>query len=1035
MHSDYSLLDSCTNFQDYVDLAVRDGDRAIASTEHGKPLGWISKKMACDKAGIRFIHGVEIYLTENLEDRVRDNYHTVLLAKNIDGVLELNKLVSQSCNPDHFYYTNRISFYEFLSISNNIISTSACLASPLNKLSEDHPMYEALVKKYDFLEVQAHSHPEQVEFNKRLLRLSQKYNKPLIAGTDTHSSSKYKSECRQVLIESKRKSYGDEDVFDLTYKSYDEVAAMFREQAALPEDIYMQAIENTNFLYELTEDFTLDASIKYPILYGTREADSIKLTELVEEKLADKLSAGVIPPEQEVPFREAIQEELRVFKKLGMDGFMLSMGELVSWCKGENMAIGTARGSVGGSRVAYITDIIDLNPEKWGTIFSRFCNEDRVEIGDIDIDCIEEDRPFIFEHITNRFGGDKTARVAAFGTIQSKKAIEEIGRCLDTRWRKAHPNSSNPPYSIQKISEIKKKFTENEEATMKKHPEIFYYFEGLIGTKVSQSVHPAGMVISPITLDDNYGVFDKDGERCLMMDMEEAHEVGVAKYDFLVLKTVQVIRDACNAIGIPYPKTHEIDWDDADVWTDINRNPSGIFQFESEFAAQCLKKFRAQSILDMSLVTASIRPSGASYRDDLLARKVHRNPSPMIDEVLKESNSYLVYQESVLKFLQHICGLSGSEADNVRRAIGRKDEERLQKALPRILEGYCEKSEQPREIAEEEAKSFLKIIEDASSYMFNYSHSIAYCLLGYLCGYYRYYYPHEFLTAYLNNAANDSDIITGTELAGDYGIVVTLPKWGLSRGEYFFDKGRNIIAKGLTSIKYMSETLANELYAIAKEKQYQYFVDLLYDLDKSTSIDSRQLEILVRVDFFSEFGNQRELLRMIELFVMFKKGAAKQIRKSLVDGTFLESAVSKYAVGVTKSGGVAKSYTLLDVMAILKEAENLVREAKMEDLSDLLKIQNFYDAMGYMGYISGKEEDRRKLYVMGVYPVHRKSDGRRFGYSILTKSIGSGKESRFTAFNGVFDKNPIKEGEVIFCKGYERDGKYYRLTAYDKIVI
>lgn len=380
-HSEYSLLDSCTKYTDYVDLAVRDGMKALSISEHGKPLNWTEKWAACKKAGIKYMHSVEIYLTESLEEKVRDNYHTILIAKNMDGVRELNTLVSKSCDKDHFYYTNRLSFDEFLGISNNIISTSACLASPLNKLDINHPYYERLVRKYDFLEVQPHHHPDQERFNALLLKLSKQYGKPLIAGTDTHSSSKYKAECRAMLLKAKHKSYGDEDSFDLSYKTFYELIEMFATQLVLSESECMQAIENTNALCDLTEEIELDTSIKYPILYGSRESDSQKFVETIDTLLEEKLETGVIPREQETAFRESIKEELRVFQKLHMDGFMLSMSELIRWCKSQGMAIGTARGSVGGSRIAYVTDIIDLNPEQWHTVFSRFANEDREEIG------------------------------------------------------------------------------------------------------------------------------------------------------------------------------------------------------------------------------------------------------------------------------------------------------------------------------------------------------------------------------------------------------------------------------------------------------------------------------------------------------------------------------------------------------------------------------------------------------------------------------------------------------------------------------
>ena len=381
MHTEDSLLDSCTKAQEYIDLAVRDGLKAIAFSEHGKPLEWTEKWDACNKAGLRYMHAVEIYLTEQLEPKVRDNYHTVLIAKNMDGLRELNKLVRISSQPDHTYYNNRLSFDEFLTISDNIITTSACLASPLNKLTETHPRYNELVQKYDFLEIQPHNCKAQFDFNQRLWRLAKKFGKPLIVGTDTHSSTSYKAECRAVLTEAKRKPYDDEDTLDLTYKTYDEILEMFQAQNALPEDVYTQALDNTNLLYDMTEDIKLDLSIKYPILYGSREADSEKFAEVIEQKFQAKLDAGIIPESQREAFRAAIDEEMRVFGKLNMMGFMLSMSELISWCKAQGMAIGTARGSVGGSRVAYVADIIDLNPETWHTVFSRFCNEHRTEIG------------------------------------------------------------------------------------------------------------------------------------------------------------------------------------------------------------------------------------------------------------------------------------------------------------------------------------------------------------------------------------------------------------------------------------------------------------------------------------------------------------------------------------------------------------------------------------------------------------------------------------------------------------------------------
>lgn len=738
LHSDDSILDSCSKFSEYLDLAEQQGMKAVAFSEHGKPLGWVSKKLACDQRGLKYIHAVEIYLTEQLEPRVRDNFHTVLIAKDAQGVKELNRIVSLSSDEHHSYYTNRISFEEFLSLSNHIITTSACLASPLNKLPRDHPMYESLVRRYDYLEIQPHLCDDQRLYNQQLYELSKEFGKPLIAGTDTHSASPYKAECRKVLMEYKDQSYGNEDDFDLTWHTREELENLFREQNALDEPVWMEAIENTNRMADLVEPFELDQSIKYPILYGTREKDGEVFTETVERKFAEKLSSGVIPAEQEDAFRKAIDDEMAVFKQLHMDGFMLSMSELICWCKEQGMAIGTARGSVGGSRVAYVADIIDLNPETWHTVFSRFCNVDREEIGDIDIDVVESDRPAIFKHIIGRFGERFTARVGAYGTLADLATIDAIGGALRKRWERKHCPEKfakniaekkrinwssiafdpENPWHLKRVAKIKQGFSSDPESTRRAYPELFYFYDGLHGTKQSQSVHPAGMVIAPIDLRDEYGCFQKGDDWCLVMDMDEAHDLGLAKYDFLVLKTVQVIRDTCRLIGKPYPRTHEINWNDEKVWRDMLRSPGGVFQMESAFAFDSLKKFKPQNIFDMSLVTACIRPSGASYRDDLLSGKVRQNPSAMIDKLLENNRNFLIYQEDVIAFLQQICGLSGSEADTVRRGIARKKPEVLAASMPKIIEGYCSRSDQPREKAMGELNEFLRIIEDASSYMF-----------------------------------------------------------------------------------------------------------------------------------------------------------------------------------------------------------------------------------------------------------------------------------------------------------------------------
>lgn len=695
------------------------------------------------------MHGVEVYLTATLEEKVRDNYHTVLIAKNFDGVKEINSLISMSYDDDHFYYKPRISFDEFLKISKNIISTSACLASPLNNIDESDPYFEKLIRKYDFLEVQAHDNNDQMFYNQKLVELSRKYRKPLIAGTDTHSLDGYKAECRKILKLEKKIEYSSEDDFDLTYKSRDELIEMFKHQGVLTENEYIAAINNTNRLADMVEEFELDESFKYPILYGTPENDKEKFHELVWKMLDEKIAAGIIPWYQEEQFRENLTEELRVFDKIGMSGFMLFMSELITWCKSNDIPTGFGRGSVCGSCAAYVTNITDVNPVEWHTVFSRFANENRTELGDIDIDFAPDDREKVYKHIIERFGQDYTAYVLSLGTISEKGTIRSICRALQFLWEKEnfidvkalraeYKETKDPelhkkikeseaynekiknksPYSLKKVAEIIKEYDTDADKAKKKYADIFYYFDGLKDTCISQSMHPAGIIASCITLPDNYGTIKNGNNIIIQLDMDDSHDVFLTKYDILSLVNISTIRDTYKLLGIPYQRADEIDWFDQNVWKDMLRSPISVFQMESPFAYQSLKQMSPTSLFDMSLVTAAIRPSGASYRDRLLNREVNHNPSAIIDDLLKNNNGFLVYQEDVIAFLQQICGLSGSEADNIRRCIAQKREEKLQEAMPSILEGYCKKSDKPREQSEEEAKEFLKIIEDASAYMF-----------------------------------------------------------------------------------------------------------------------------------------------------------------------------------------------------------------------------------------------------------------------------------------------------------------------------
>lgn len=1049
IHSHYSLLDSASKPEEYLAQAAEWGMKSFAFSEHGNVKGWMKKRRLCLKYGLQYIHATECYLTrdllQNTEDglkKVRDNYHTILIAKDDEGLRELNSLLSMASDKDHFFYVPRISFQEFVSISDHIISTSACLTSPLNKLELNDPWYERLVNAYTYLEIQPHNSDDQAAYNVHLASLAQKYHKPLILGTDAHSVSPYKNECRDILLDFKHQYYAGEDDFDMVFHPFDDICDMLTLQDALPEGLWREALENTNRLADRIEDYTIDSGHKYPILYGSPEKDEEVFRKNVWDSLDQKLKAGIIKPEQEQSYREALTEELDTFSKLGMPGFMEFTSEMCRWCHENGIMTGPGRGSVSGSRAAFVTDITDVDADRWQTIFSRFCNSERVSLGDIDTDIIESDRPKIFKYLIERFGESKTARVPSYGTIQGKKGIAIIYGALKERWKREHPDSSDDvnPYRDTVMKAAKLEYESDEDLFRKNHKDIAYYLDGLIGVFESQSVHPAGIVVSPITLPDNYCVFTKDDATVLSIDMDEIHdEAQLVKVDLLILRNIAIIKDTCTLAGIPYPKSHMIDWDDQEVWKDMLISRVGIFQFETEGSFHMMKEFAPTSIPEMALMTAAIRPAGASYRSELIKRHVHKNPTELIDTIFKDSFGFPVFQEDITRFLEVACGFSGASADTVRRGIADKDIKKLEAILPQIVDGYCSRSDKPRAEAEAEVTEFIQVLRDASSYAFNYGHAVSYSMVSYLCAYLRKYYTYEFIVSLLNNAANEDDIANAKALASQLGIKILPPKYGISSATYEFNRETKEISKGAADIKYVGAKVATGLYKMAHDGKPRTFVDVILDSTNGIrDMNKRRMDALIAVGYFSDFGNISELSRIYSMVEEFKFGDTKSYKCDKV-GERLRF-IEKYASNLKKDGTPGSSYKFESkdaVIAFLREAEQVILSLGIPDVSFKVKAENQQEYLGYIDLVTGREEDRRKLYIMDYYEIMNKWGGKGvWKVRIKTRSIGSGKEATLSLSPVLVQRNPIEKGSVIEVKEEWLSldkGQYWVLYKYNVI--
>jgi len=1045
LHSDLSNgitnIDSVTKFQEYIDKAKEYNMSALAFSEHGSTFEWWHKKCAIEQAGMKYIHAIEVYLTETLDEKVRDNYHCVLIAKNYEGFRELNSLVSQSFNrkDNHFYYTPRISFDELFCTSDNILITTACIGGALYKgndaVKEKFLDYIIKNKHKCFLEIQHHSDIQQVKHNQKLYEISQTHNINLIAGTDTHALNKEHVDGRRVLQKAKNINFPEEDGWDLTFKSYDELCKSYEKQNAIPQPVWMKAIENTNLMVNMVESFEISCDTKYPKIYN----DSLNTFKAhINNKRKSHSYINQRYSKEELD--EIINTEIDTYDKTKSIDFMLLQEYLRDWEKSNEIQCGYSRGSVSGSMVAYILGITEMDSKKFGLNFFRFQNPSRITNCDIDTDYGGADRDVVKRFLLEEHMGlDQlhSSEIITFNTIALKGAIRDVGRALEI--------------PLQEVDSISKQ-CDSEEDTVelrKKYKELFKYVDIVNGTIVSIGTHPSGVLISDLDIAKEIGLCSTSTSDypISMLNMKELDDLMYIKLDILGLDNIAVINETCKILGIDRLTPDNVDLNDVEVWKSIRDDTTTIFQWESNSAQAYLKKFMSDNTLAIvrnnipnfsmlkwfSFGNGLIRPACASYRNAVAEGKFYDNGFSELNEFLKPTMGYVTMQEDIMQFLVRFCGYSQADSDNVRRAIAKK--KGTEHLLPEIESRFIKYSSQQFNLSEEQCseiiKPFLQTIVDASAYAFSWNHSDSYSCLGYICGYLRYYHPLEFLTASFNAFIDKEDkTIAITRYAQKLKIKINPARFRYSKSTYNFDKNNNSIYKGMASIKYLNRAISDELYEL-RENKYNSFTELLLDIS-NTSLNSKQLDILIKLDFFNEFGNPKELLRVNDMFNLFKQGNAKQVSKDKLPNEII-NLIEPFINGNRKDGKPSKFYAMLDIGQVLNILEKYIRSLQISDFDLNEKVQHQFEFLGYVDLTTNKEEDRTKLFIKEIYPIKRKKDNKQFGYSVITKSIGSGVEARFTVFNKVYNQEPVEAADIIRCKRYTQEGKYYTLQAYEKI--
>lgn len=1021
LHTDLSngttTLDSVNKYKQYVDKAKELGMTAMAFSEHGNIFEWLHKKEYIESNGMKYIHGIEAYVT--LGGKERDNYHVGLYAKNYDGFLEINKLSSIAFNRDdvHFYFSPRITFDELLSTSDNIIITTACLGNILYSADEltKEKFIEFLSKNKHrcFLEIQHHNVKEQIEYNKYLYIISKEYGIPLITGTDTHALNKDYMAGRAILQSRKDIHFDNEDTWDMTFKSYNELVECYKTQNSLPENVYLSAIDNTNKFADMVESFELDKSFKYPKLYNNPEQ---KIEELLNEY---RIKKDLDSKENVFEYDERIEYELDVYKQQDAVDFLLLEENIKRAMRDEGKFCGYSRGSVSGSIIAWLLGITDVDSIKYKLYFERFMNPERVSLGDIDTDWGTTDRDRVKEyiHVDMKDKGFNvyTAEIITFNTIALKGAIKDVAGGLremsDAKLQSiGYPKSQIP--TLEETNDISKDIETKEDSYRKKYPELFKYVDMLSGAIVSVGTHPAGTVVSPIDLESTVGTFRL--KSCdypiVQLNMKEIDSLNYVKLDILGLDNVGIINNACKLAGIDRLTPDNMDFEDDKVWDNMCQSPLGIFQFEGDYAHSILKKTLSKEVMGkvlvknpnasrmdlMSMANGAIRPAGDSYRDALANGEFADNGHPALNEAFASTNNYVVFQESLIYFLNKFCGYSYGEADMVRRGFAKKTG--TDKFIPKIKEGFAktmaEQYNMPKDESDKLIESFIQVIIDASDYLFSLNHSTPYSMIGYATGYLRTYYPLEFLTAVLEiNENNQDKTAKAIEYMNKFTDIKLSPaKFRKSKGGYLPDKLTNIIYKGIGSIKGLNSTVGEDLYEL-KDSTYTSFFDLLEDIECYCSINSGQMDTLIKLDFFSEFGHPKYLLKLIDVRNMFAKS------KVIAKGKYPE-----YDYIITKySTQTEKQFRNLQNDKIIAEVCESIDKSDRFTISELSQFQ-----MEYLGYTSLQFDIDRKYHII-------KSIDTKYTPKVEVQSLGNGETFTGKVNKKTWDKS-LKVGDIIYVQ-------------------
>ena len=885
LHTQYSLLDGFAKIEDMLDRVKELGMDSVAITDHGNMFGAVEFYKQAKKRGIKPIIGCEVYLSprdyksKGPEDKIR--HHLILLAKNEEGYRNLIKIVSEGYIHG-YYYKPRVDKSVLRKYSKGIVCLSACLGGEIPRLLREGQYDQAKEAALDYqdifgqdnfyLELQDHDILEQKRVNLDLERISKETGIPMVATNDVHFTKREDFDVHDVLLciqtgatinQEKRMRFANDQFY---VKSPEEMEKIFSK--------FENAIENTQKIADMCNfDFEFH-KLHLPHFDLPQGYTNISyLTELVFNGLKEKYQT--VTPEIE----ERANFELKTIADMGFVDYFLIVWDFIAYAKSKDIPVGPGRGSAAGSIVSYALDITGIDPIKYSLLFERFLNPERVSMPDIDIDFCYERRDEVIDYVKNKYGEEKVAQIVTFGTMAARNALRDVGRAMEIEYPKVDKLAKQVPQALKmtldKALDISPDFKNSYEQDPV-NKELIDVARAVEGMPRHTSTHAAGVVIASRAVDDFVPLSRNGDQITTQYNMIELEELGLLKMDFLGLRTLTVIKDTVDLIK----ENHgiEIDLDAIDendpktIKLFTEANTIGIFQFESEGMRAFLRDLKPDRFDDLVAANSLFRPGPMNEIPSYI--NYRHNPDqvtyvhPSLENILDVTYGTIVYQEQVMEIVQKLAGFSLGEADNLRRAMGKKKMEVMEENRNYFINGKLDEVGNVvvagcvrNGVDAKSANKIYDLMIDFAKYAFNKSHSAAYAMVAIQTAYLKAYYPTEFMAALMSSVMSDtSKIQLYIKEAKRLGIEILAPSVNKSFRKFSVENGS--IRMGMSAIKNVGYQIVNSIIVERKYGQFTSLKDMIERLYKRehSGVNKKSIEGLILSGAMDDFGLYRSQL-------------------------------------------------------------------------------------------------------------------------------------------------------------------------------